>query len=257
MSGLTGAPTRQVTNFPWNTPEQTRQLNTCIRNHRAYAGRFRSRKNAVDFSDEDNRIFQSHKAPGGPKIPTKLIYRKQLVPPTSWLRNLGFFQWARDPEWPCPEPIRTFGGVAEWEVDLILDSVLLGADAVPSPDLAGIWYRVKWVGWPADVNYYPARDFQNCPAKIEEFHSRELLLDRPEDPDTPVLPPGPPARFVDGSWHKLYIEDRVRIPSRPPWLAGDMQLPPPPPEPTPQPDPGAQAGPGAQHDPSTQPELGA
>lgn len=112
MSGLTGAPTKQVTNFPWNTPEQTRQLNTCIRNHRAYAGRFRSRKNAVDFSDEDNRIFQADKAPGGPKIPTKLVDRKQLVPPTNWLHNLSFFQWARDPDWPCPEPIRIVAGVA-------------------------------------------------------------------------------------------------------------------------------------------------
>lgn len=107
-------------------------------------------------------------------------------------------KWTTGPNPPYtnPGPTIQINGIVQWAVDEILDSTVLGPNTDPAvPENAhGVHYKVKWSGWPPDNNWYPARAFQNCPAKLQEYHNRNL--DHPE-----------PANL--NLWHQRYIRGTI------------------------------------------------
>lgn len=124
--------------------------------------------------------------------------------------------WAIDPDFVCPGPITvprmSPQTAAQYEVDVILDCALLtpemlGPRGLPVPNPEGVYYRVRWSGWPYDNAWYPAKDFRNCPAKLREYHNRNpgVLM---------------PASLWNQEWDKAYLRDRVRTDDR--WVSADM-----------------------------------
>jgi transposase InsO family protein len=79
-----------------------------------------------------------------------------------------------------PEPIEVDGEV-EWEVEEILASKLWRSR---------LWYRVKWLGYDDDPEWYPASNVKYAPHKVRDFHDRY--------PDQP----GPPMRLQE--WIHLW-----------------------------------------------------
>ncbi|ELR08855.1 hypothetical protein GMDG_08665 [Pseudogymnoascus destructans 20631-21] len=80
----------------------------------------------------------------------------------------------QDPPEPSSEVI---DGVEEWEVEKILAVRLHWKQ---------LQYRVSWVGYDPDPEWYPASNFMNSPQKLREFHT--------EYPDLP----GPPQELLGG-----------------------------------------------------------
>ncbi len=62
-----------------------------------------------------------------------------------------------------PPPLVIINNEEDWEVEDILD--------VRSHQ-GKLQYRVKWVGWDEDREWYNATGFENSPEIIEDFHSR-------------------------------------------------------------------------------------
>ncbi|ELR09893.1 hypothetical protein GMDG_04371 [Pseudogymnoascus destructans 20631-21] len=83
----------------------------------------------------------------------------------------------KDPNNPLPgqDLPEVIDGVEEWEVEKIL-AVRLHRKQLQ--------YRVSWVGYDPDPEWYPASNFMNSPHKLREFHK--------EYPDLP----GPPQELV-------------------------------------------------------------
>ncbi|EED18927.1 retrotransposon polyprotein, putative [Talaromyces stipitatus ATCC 10500] len=75
-----------------------------------------------------------------------------------------------------PSPPVEVNGEHEWEVDKVLDSKIR---------YRKLNYRVAWIGYDPDPQWYPARNFKNAPAKLREFHAAY--------PDKP----GPPRRLQE------------------------------------------------------------
>jgi transposase InsO family protein len=63
-----------------------------------------------------------------------------------------------------PEPPVFVDGEEEYEVERILDSRLFGK-------AKKLQYRVSWVGYPPDTQWYPAVNFSNSPEKIRAYHA--------------------------------------------------------------------------------------
>jgi Chromo (CHRromatin Organisation MOdifier) domain len=78
------------------------------------------------------------------------------------------------------EPI-TVDGESEWEVDDIL--------AVRTR-YGKLQYRVKWLGYDDDPDWYPASDVKYAPHKVRDFHKANPTK------------PGPPKRLND--WLQLW-----------------------------------------------------
>jgi hypothetical protein len=79
-----------------------------------------------------------------------------------------------------PDPIQV-DGETEWEVDNIL--------AVRKHH-GKLQYRIKWLGYDDDPDWYPASDVKYAPHKVRDFH-----LANPTRP-------GPPKRLDD--WLRLW-----------------------------------------------------
>jgi transposase InsO family protein len=65
---------------------------------------------------------------------------------------------------PEPAPPVYVDGEEEYEVEQILDSRLYGR-------AKKLQYRVNWVGYPPDTQWYPAANFENSPDKLQAFHT--------------------------------------------------------------------------------------
>lgn len=81
-----------------------------------------------------------------------------------------------------------------WRVYQIRDSI--AAIAPGGGGRVWLWYQVDWTGWPRDPDFYdtawyPAANFKNCPAKLQEFHN------------TYPNKPGPPLRLAH--WHQAFM----------------------------------------------------
>lgn len=83
----------------------------------------------------------------------------------------------------------------QYAVNRIVDSQLVAGTTKSGTPIQNVYYRVDWSGWPPDTNWYPAKDFQNCPAKLQEFHNI--------NPNRP----GPPANL--NLWHQQYIRGDI------------------------------------------------
>lgn len=172
---------------PYQSPEAIVVMGKCIGGHTAYRGLIRSTDVANAAIPPVNAV-----APGGLKIAASAKTRKPA--------GVGKRQtWAAGPNPPYTNPgtamyLGTVAQkVAQYAVDEILDSVVLDQNTVPQvveEDVQGVYYQVRWSGWPPDANWYPAKDFQNCPAKLQEFHNR--------NPNNPR-----PANL--NRWHRSYI----------------------------------------------------
>jgi Chromo (CHRromatin Organisation MOdifier) domain len=62
-----------------------------------------------------------------------------------------------------PQPAIEVNGQSEREVEEILASKLTRNKLL---------YKVKWIGFDKDYEWYPASDFKNAPYKIKYFHTR-------------------------------------------------------------------------------------
>ncbi len=62
-----------------------------------------------------------------------------------------------------PPPPVIINNEEEWEVEDILDA---------RSHQGKLQYRVKWIGWDEDREWYDATGFENSPEIIEDFHSR-------------------------------------------------------------------------------------
>lgn len=87
---------------------------------------------------------------------------------------------------PEPEPV-DFTDHQEWEVEKILAVRKVGRQ---------LKYRVKWVGFDDDLDWYPSENFENSPYKLREFHRQY--------PDQP----GPPRKLAN--WIQT-CEERERV----------------------------------------------
>jgi len=63
-----------------------------------------------------------------------------------------------------PEPPVHVDGEEEYEVEQILDSRLFGK-------AKKLQYRVSWVGYPPDTQWYPAANFENSADKLRAYHT--------------------------------------------------------------------------------------
>jgi hypothetical protein len=88
------------------------------------------------------------------------------------------------------EPVE-IDGQQEWEVEEVLASRFYRGK---------LRYRVKWVGYDEDPEWYPARNMKGSPHKIRDFHSQY--------PDQP----GPPKRLTE--WLRAW-EDGEDLPDEP------------------------------------------
>lgn len=79
-----------------------------------------------------------------------------------------------------PQPIEV-DGEAEWEVDDVL---------AVRKRYGKLQYRVKWLGYDDDPDWYPASDLKYAPHKVRDFHARNPTK------------PGPPKRLDE--WIKLW-----------------------------------------------------
>ena len=62
-----------------------------------------------------------------------------------------------------PPPLVIINNEEEWEVEDILDARSYRGK---------LQYRVKWVGWDEDREWYDAIGFDNSPKIVENFHFR-------------------------------------------------------------------------------------
>jgi hypothetical protein len=79
-----------------------------------------------------------------------------------------------------PQPIEV-DGEAEWEVDDVL---------AVRKRYGKLQYRVKWLGYDDDPDWYPASDLKYAPHKVRDFHAKNPTK------------PGPPKRLDE--WIKLW-----------------------------------------------------
>lgn len=82
-----------------------------------------------------------------------------------------------------PPPIEV-NGEAEWEVDEVL---------AIRKHYSKLQYRIKWLGFDADPDWYPASNLKHAPHKVRDFHIRNPTR------------PGPPKRL--GEWIKHWEAD--------------------------------------------------
>jgi predicted aspartyl protease/transposase InsO family protein len=73
-----------------------------------------------------------------------------------------------------PQPAIEVNGQEEWEIESIIAVKLTKGK---------LYYKVKWIGYDEDYEWYPAGNFKNAPLKIQEFHD--------QNPERP----GPPKRL--------------------------------------------------------------
>lgn len=85
---------------------------------------------------------------------------------------------------PDPPPPITVDDQDEWEVEKIL---------AVRKRYGKLQYKVKWLGYDNDSQWYPARNFKNSPQLIREFHDHYPNL------------PGPPARLQN--WISAALND--------------------------------------------------
>ena len=87
-----------------------------------------------------------------------------------------------------PAPAEEINGEPEWEVDEILESRLRGRAKT-------LQYRASWKGYDPDDNWYPASDFKNAPALLDDFHKAHPQA------------AGPPVRLQE--WMKAAAADET------------------------------------------------
>ena len=73
-------------------------------------------------------------------------------------------------EYPEPLPVETEDG-EEWEAEEIVDVKHVGR---------ALKARVKWVGWPEDLTYYPIRNFENLRELLRDYFERHPTKEAPE-----------------------------------------------------------------------------
>jgi hypothetical protein len=83
-----------------------------------------------------------------------------------------------------PDPIQV-EGENEWEVDKVL---------AVRKRYGKLQYRIQWLGFDEDPDWYPASNIKNAPHKLRDFHR--------ENPDRP----GPPKRL--DSWITAWENDQ-------------------------------------------------
>ena len=84
-----------------------------------------------------------------------------------------------------PQPPIVVSDEKEWEVQKILASKLVRNK---------LYYRVQWLGYDEDLEWYPASNFKYSPAKLREYH-----IANPTQA-------GPPKKLVD--WEKAWLQGK-------------------------------------------------
>jgi transposase InsO family protein len=88
-----------------------------------------------------------------------------------------------------PQPAIEVNGQSEWEVEEVLASKLTRSR---------LFYKVKWIGFDEDYEWYPASDFKNAPYRIRDFHTRY-----PEQPGPPKRLP----KWIEAADSDEFLED--------------------------------------------------
>lgn len=151
----------------WDNPIEIRAFDRAIAKHIPYRGRL--------FSPDLRALPPAPivQNPVAPPVDVVGFKRVPLIPGRGQIPINWYAVAADNPFFPSPGPMSTAAdGTPLWAVDRIVSSMV---SRDPSSRPNGLYYEVRWTGWPRHVGpdsvYYPATDFKTCPQKVQEYHS--------------------------------------------------------------------------------------